>query len=93
MIERLMEKNIPFPYNVVVPSAQLNETWHSFADIYIEDIRASIDRLHPLYLQPVWEDVRSSNYGRAFKKRIDAILSAPYWADRLIKKQLEEDDE
>ena len=75
MIERLMEKDIAFPYNVVVPSALLKETWHSFVDMYTEDIRASIDLLHPLYLEPVWEDVRDSNYGKSFKKRIDEIIA------------------
>jgi hypothetical protein len=93
MLERILQRNPDFPFNVVVPAPLLKETWLSFVDFYLNDIRENIDRLHPLYFEPVWEMVMDTNYGKSFKNRVQKLINSRYWAGRLTTKTIDDDGE
>ncbi|HTE26834.1 hypothetical protein [Flavitalea sp.] len=84
MLDKILELNPAFPHNVVNASDLLQQTFFSFVDFYLDDIKNTIDQLHPLYLEPVWETVRDTNFGTRFRKRVNELMDSRYWADRLI---------
>lgn len=85
MIKRLVEKNIPFPYRALQPTELLRECYHSFVDLYIQDIRQHTDHFHPLYFQPLWEEVERSCDNSLASKKAEEIGMAPYWHERLCQ--------
>lgn len=92
MIERLMAHGAEYPYAVVVPSPMLKEVYDSFVNLYLQDIRDNTNHFHPLYFQPLWKAVQNDCGNDVIRERIDALLAAPYWADRLYSYTPPEDE-
>ena len=96
-IKKLLEKNIPFPYDGVRPTQLLKDCYASFVDLYIEEIKRSTDHFHPLLFKSLWDEVYRECMNENVEKKVKHILAVPYWKDRLYKigkvEENEEDDE
>ena len=82
-IERLIEENVPFNHLVVAPTELLKQTYWSFIDLYVDDIRNNTDHFHPLYFEPLWKHIRRYCDERGARRRVEKIVDNPYWANRL----------
>jgi hypothetical protein len=93
-ITRLTENNIAFSHAVVQPTELLKETYWSFIDLYVQDIREHVDHFHPLYFKYLWKDIKRYCDERGVRRRVEKILDQPYWTDRLYTstKQYKNDD-
>jgi hypothetical protein len=92
-IKKLLEKNIPFPYEGVRPTRLLKDCYASFVDLYIEEIKRSTNHFHPLLFKSLWDEVYRECCNEDVEKKVKRILSAPYWKDRLYKVGKAEDDD
>jgi len=82
-IERLIEKNIPFNHVVVAPTELLKQTYWSFIDLYVDDIRNNADHFHPLYFESLWKYIKRCCDERGVRRRVEKIVDNPYWTNRL----------
>jgi hypothetical protein len=82
-IEMLIAKKIPFKHAVVAPTELLKQTYWSFIDLYVNDIRNNADQFHPLYLAPLWRHLQRHCDERGARRRIEKIVANPYWNNRL----------
>lgn len=85
MTKRLLEKQVPFPWLVMQPATALRDCYHSFADLYIAEIRRITDHFHPLYFRSLWDEAERSSGNTLASEKATAIREAPYWADRLCR--------
>ncbi|HTE26833.1 hypothetical protein [Flavitalea sp.] len=83
-IKKLVENNIPFPYEFYRPTDLLKEIYKRFTILYVEDIKVNTDHFHPLYLQPLWEEVERSCGNEDIEEQVNAILKSKFWKQRLI---------
>ena len=67
---------------MVIPSPQFFEWFDKIVDLYIANIRANVDRFHPLYIRPIWEAARDANDIDAVGAKIGNVLESRYWLDR-----------
>ncbi len=86
LIERILAAKAVFQSVplVRVNSRKLNSLLDLMTDIYVDDIKSSIDKWHPLFIKHVWSDAKDWADCEIVKRKIDAILANPYWASRLI---------
>ena len=92
-IKRLFEKNIPFPFDGVRPTQLLKDCYTTFVDLYIEEIKRSTNHLHPLLFKSLWDEVCRECSNEDVEKKVEHMLAAPYWKDRLYKIGRAEDDD
>lgn len=95
-IESLIAQKIPFRHAVVAPTELLKQTYWSFIDLYVNDIRDNADHFHPLYLAHLWRHILGSCYERGARRRIEKIIANPYWNNRLYtftRQENSDDDE
>lgn len=92
-IKKLIEKNIPFPYEFVRPTQLLKDCYASFIDLYIEEIKRSTNHFHPLLFKSLWEEVLRESCNDDVEKKVKRVLAAPYWKDRLYKVGKDDDEE
>lgn len=85
LIERILAINAVFPLMplVKVNSRKLNSLLDLMTDIYVDDIKSSIDSWHPLFMKHVWSAAKYWADCEIVERKIDAILANPYWATRL----------
>lgn len=82
-IQKLVAKGIPFPFTLYRPTIFLKELYWKLIDQYIDDIKAGTDHFHPLYLQPLWEEVYRNCGNAHIEDKVEAILSKKSWKQRL----------
>ena len=92
-IKKLLEKQIPFPYEGVRPTQLLKDCYASFVDLYVEEIKRSTNHFHPLLFKSLWDEVGRECSNEDVEKKVKHILAAPYWKDRLYKIGKAEDDD
>jgi hypothetical protein len=86
LIERILATKTVFQSMplVKVNSRKLNSLLDLMADIYVDDIKASIDNWHPLFIKHVWSASKDWADCEIVIRKVDAILANPYWSTRLI---------
>jgi hypothetical protein len=77
-IKKLIDKNIPFPYEFVRPTQLLKDCYTSFVDLYIEEIKRSTNHFHPLLFKSLWEEVLRECCNDDVEKKVKRMLAAPY---------------
>jgi hypothetical protein len=84
--ERVLASNAAFDLLPVVKlnTRKLESLIDLITDIYIADIKQTIDKWHPLYFKAVWESAEDFCECNAARVKIQQILSSPYWLDRLV---------
>lgn len=83
-IARILEAGIVFPYAIVFPSSLLEETYWTFIDLYIEDIRDHIGHFHPFYFEHIWNRVWQQCDEPGVRIKVTKILEQPYWSGRIL---------
>jgi hypothetical protein len=85
LIERILAAKAVFQSMplVKVNSRKLDSLLDLMTDIYVDDIKSSIDKWHPLFLKHVWSAAKDWADCEIVDRKIDAILANPYWATRL----------
>lgn len=85
LITRILAANSVFHSMplVRVNSRKLNSLLDLMTDIYIDDIRSSIDKWHPLFMKHVWFAAKDWADCEIVDRKIDAILANPYWSTRV----------
>ena len=85
LIERILAIKAVFQSMplVKVNSRKLNSLLDLMTDIYVDDIKSSIDNWHPLFIKHVWSAAKDLADCEIVDRKIDAILANPYWATRL----------
>jgi hypothetical protein len=86
LIERILATKAVFPSMPLVKanSRKINSLLDLMSDIYIDDIKASIDKWHPLFIKHVWSASKDWADCEIVIRKVDAILANPYWSTRLI---------
>jgi hypothetical protein len=86
LIERILAAKAVFQSMPLVRanSRKLNSLLDLMTDIYVDDIKSSIDQWHPLFMKHVWSAAKDWADCEIVERKIDAILATPYWATRLI---------
>lgn len=86
LIERILSRKAVFQSMplVKVNSRKLDSLLDVMTDIYVDDIKSSIDNWHPLFIKHVWSAAKDWADCEIVDRKIDAILEAPYWAARLM---------
>jgi hypothetical protein len=85
---RAANSSLPLPPVVKLNTRKLESLLDVVTDVYISDIRQSIDRWHPLVIPQVWRETLHNSDCPILTDKIKAILAEPYWADRLTKVEL-----
>jgi hypothetical protein len=85
LLARLLDAGQIRAQKAVRPTERFATLIVALVDVYLGDIRRSIDRFHPAYLEWVWEEVANANRGRwrYLDDRIEGIRNERYWASRL----------
>lgn len=85
LIERILATNVVFQSMPLVKanSRKLNSLLDLMTDIYVDDIKSSIEKWHPLFIKHVWSAAKDWADCEIVDRKIDAILAKPYWATRL----------
>jgi hypothetical protein len=83
IVARLIAQQVPFNHAIVAPTELLRQTYWSFIDLYVNDIRNHADHFHPLYFGALWRHVNRHGDERGVRRRVEKILENPYWVNRL----------
>jgi len=86
MIENLLNLGyVPEQFKVVTVSQKFTDDIGAMVDIYIDDIRANLERFHPMYIPFAWESVLDiSREVPILEDKINEVISSNYWCDKLI---------
>lgn len=85
LIERILATKVVFQSMplVMANSRKLNSLLDLMTDIYVDDIKSSIEKWHPLFIKHVWSAAKDWADCEIVDRKIDTILAKPYWATRL----------
>ena len=76
-----IDMNLPKP---ILTNNNFEKMLLKFANLYIEDIKNSINEWHPLYFDEVWETVANESEFELVEQKAKEIITNKYWKDRLI---------
>jgi hypothetical protein len=87
LIARILDANSVFPSlpMVTLNSRKLSALLDLMTDIYIDDIKSSIDKWHPLFIKHVWSAAKDWADCDIVERKIDVIVANPYWLSRLTR--------
>lgn len=74
------EVKIPKPF---IKNKKYDMLMNKCAQLYIEDVKKTIDTWHPLIIQEVWKAVSTDADFHEVEKMAKGILKEAYWEDRL----------
>lgn len=85
----LIEQLLPLECEIELPPAverndKFDQMLQVFYEMYIEDVKHSINSWHPFIIREVWVAVSTDVGCIEVEEMAKQILAAPYWSDRLV---------